>query len=480
MDTVLRHPCQTPVCSHSRAARSCSNGNPFRYGTLPSKDSWVTTACASGTISLIVGVSQVARWLQYGTTARSTRRYRIGISSAPRCAQRIVRSKSQTDADLTTVESGRKEGLHHEHVYNDEQVSLKREEDICWQHWSAIPRGVDEADLAVRLWRIRTEEDECWQVLRRFRQNQIWVELEEAKARDWQEQGQPEDDEVRGGRWYHPPPKRTLFHLTPQVGWDKAVNEMQCGACNTMKWNGCGAIPWPQDLRFGCWLLPTRDETALYMSRRKAELRAAGWKLITSAPDIIEQFVNKSNFGKLAKRLNLARHLPEHFENASDASYPCILKPAVGQYGKDTSIVHSVEDVVAVTGTPAISGDWVLQECVSGHMEYSTSMLVSHGQVLNMACMRYQYDKAEYVWPNVGEVRRELCSVPSEHLAVMQAFLAGYSGFCNFNYKIRKAGSICIFEVNARIGADLACEMPRDRARDMFQSLERLCSHDIH
>lgn len=442
----------------------------------------MTAGCAIEAAALVTGFLQVSRWLRYGTIPRNSRYSCMGVagSSTPGCVHRLAGSKSGMDTKLEAARSEQKAVLHHEHDYHDARARIEREEDNCWQHWPKNPSSVNEKDLSLRLWQVKTEEDECWQVLRRCQQDQIWVELEEAKAWHWQEQGQPEDDEVRGGRWYHPHSRSVLFHLTPSVGWDKAVKGMECGACNTMRWNGCGAVPWPPDLRFGCWLLPTRDETALCISRRKVKLRAAGWKLITSPPDIIEQFTNKSNFGKLAKRLNLAQHLPKHFAKANDARYPCVIKPAVGQYGKDTSIVHSVEDVVAITGTPDISGDWVLQECVSGCMEYSTSMLVSHGKVLDIACMRYQYDKAEYVWPNVGEVRRELCSVPSEHLAIMHSFLVGYSGFCNFNYKIRKAGSICIFEVNARIGADLACEMPRDRAREMFQSLARLCLHDRH
>jgi carbamoylphosphate synthase large subunit len=46
----------------------------------------------------------------------------------------------------------------------------------------------------------------------------------------------------------------------------------------------------------------------------------------------------------------------------------------------------------------------------------------------------------------------------------MKAFLADFSGICNFNYKLRTEGGMCIFEVNARIGADLACDATRSRA----------------
>ena len=45
---------------------------------------------------------------------------------------------------------------------------------------------------------------------------------------------------------------------------------------------------------------------------------------------------------------------------------------------------------------------------------------------------------------------------------------------CNFNYKVRPTGGMCIFEVNARVGADLACDVPRRRAAQFFEALEAL------
>merc|ERR550525_639858 len=62
----------------------------------------------------------------------------------------------------------------------------------------------------------------------------------------------------------------------------------------------------------------------------------------------------------------------------------------------------------------------------------------------------------------------------------MKAFLHEYRGICNFNYKVREHGdSLCIFEVNTRVGADLACDVPRSRARCLFEKLEELCSPTV-
>merc|ERR1712217_524615 len=99
---------------------------------------------------------------------------------------------------------------------------------------------------------------------------------------------------------------------------------------------------------------------------------------------------------------------------------------------------------------------WVLQELVPGSLEYSTSLLVSDGEILDAVCIQYRYSKEEYVWPtNVEELGTAYLSVSAAHLDIMRSFLCGFSGICNFNYKLRSSGSICIFEVNPRVGGDL-------------------------
>ena len=89
--------------------------------------------------------------------------------------------------------------------------------------------------------------------------------------------------------------------------------------------------------------------------------------------------------------------------------------------------------------------------------------------------MRREKEKGEIHYAEGGGARGGKCcedetrrattdDVPAEHLATMKAFLAEFSGICNFNYKLRPEGGMCIFEVNARIGADLACDATRSRA----------------
>jgi predicted ATP-grasp superfamily ATP-dependent carboligase len=121
-----------------------------------------------------------------------------------------------------------------------------------------------------------------------------------------------------------------------------------------------------------------------------------------------------------------------------------------------------------------IGSDWVMQELVPGIHEYSTSLLVDNGRIVDYACSRYEFSSETYVWPALDYSRSEYVSVPQSHLEVMSAFLLGFTGICNFNYKLRPNGQMCIFEVNPRVGGDLVFDVPKPRVRAMFEKLDAM------
>ena len=105
------------------------------------------------------------------------------------------------------------------------------------------------------------------------------------------------------------------------------------------------------------------------------------------------------------------------------------------------------------------------------------SMILDAGVVLDSICVEYCYDQEEYVWPDVKEDKSRRMfhdRIPEEHFAVCRDLFAGFTGICNVNYKARSdTGGIAIFEVNPRIGGDLAEDVPRGRARAFFEQLDR-------
>lgn len=254
------------------------------------------------------------------------------------------------------------------------------------------------------------------------------------------------------------------FQIVPGFIWNRQVRMLGGTMQNCLSWTLGAAIPTAQH---SAWLLPCTDRAAREIAERQHAWQEAGWRTLSCDPDLVEALDDKVKLFEHAQRLALGSFLPQRYTTAEAATYPCMLKPASGQYGEGARIVNNSADVQCVIGLD-VGTDWVLQEMVPGHYEYSTSLLVWHGDVLDAITMKYHYDGTLYVWPRVREISKEMCDTPAEHLAIMTKFLTGYSGICNFNYKRRPDGRLCIFEVNPRIGADLAGDVPKPRARAFF------------
>eukprot|EP00928_Gymnodinium_smaydae_P089240 TRINITY_DN7322_c0_g1_i1.p1 TRINITY_DN7322_c0_g1~~TRINITY_DN7322_c0_g1_i1.p1 ORF type:complete len:442 (+),score=107.58 TRINITY_DN7322_c0_g1_i1:73-1398(+) len=263
------------------------------------------------------------------------------------------------------------------------------------------------------------------------------------------------------------------FHLVPRCGWNRCVAKLRLGVRNTLCWNS-GALP-PAERP--CWLLATDDEIAVQMAQQQERLRALGYRLPACAAGVVLRLSNKAMLREHAARKGLLRHLPVHYNSPAEATYPCILKSATGAFGRDCYIVSSAEEALEVTQT-GFGSTWILQELVRGNVEYSASLVVDRGKIVDSVAMAYVAAEDAFVWPKVRKIGKEIREVSADHLLVMEAFLEEYTGVCNFNYKVRASGSgngdLSIFEINARVGGDLACDVPKMRARAMFETLDRL------
>ena len=123
-----------------------------------------------------------------------------------------------------------------------------------------------------------------------------------------------------------------------------------------------------------------------------------------------------------------------------------------------------------------VSKHWLLQEIIPGNVEYSASLLVVQGRVLHVLVMEYTFMSDVYIWPRVKEDRKRRVThntLATAYLEKLHALLVGYSGVCNINYKLCD-GSMCIFEVNTRVGGDLANDADRSAARLFFEALDRV------
>eukprot|EP00933_Yihiella_yeosuensis_P071926 TRINITY_DN80178_c0_g1_i1.p1 TRINITY_DN80178_c0_g1~~TRINITY_DN80178_c0_g1_i1.p1 ORF type:complete len:736 (-),score=130.61 TRINITY_DN80178_c0_g1_i1:47-2191(-) len=261
------------------------------------------------------------------------------------------------------------------------------------------------------------------------------------------------------------------FHLVPRKGWDRHVRGMRCGATNMINWKGRNAAPEPPVA--GCWLIPASDEAAGLVAQQQELLRALGWRVLSSSADLIRRLSNKRLLFDFAEENGLLEYLPQRYAMPEDAEFPCILKRAFGEYGKDCYIVQSIEEV-RKTASSSLDSQWVLQELICGKVELATSLLVDCGKVLSVVSTSYQYASDAYVWPRVRLVQKTAHDVPQEHLDVFSKFLLEYRGICNFNYKVREDGALSIFEINPRVGGDLAVDAHRAKARALFEKLDEI------
>ena len=197
------------------------------------------------------------------------------------------------------------------------------------------------------------------------------------------------------------------FHIVPrQPGWHDHVKKMRCAARNTLPWK---IKPLPRPPGGSCWIIPCNDERAVEIAQLAPQLRALGWKVLTCDPAIVELLGCKAGLRVHAERHGLLEHMPRYFQSVEGAQFPCVLKAAAGVYGKDCFICKCAEDILKVTDS-GFGSKWVLQEFQRGCYEYSTSMLVNHGAIIDLVCTRYKYDSDEYVWPFVNELWKERCA----------------------------------------------------------------------
>jgi hypothetical protein len=192
------------------------------------------------------------------------------------------------------------------------------------------------------------------------------------------------------------------FHVTPMNEWQWLVKKMNCCVRNTLDWRRGHPLPRPLA---PCWLLPCKDDTAVEIAQHRTELQGLGWKLLTCEPHVVARIGNKANLHAYATELGLLEHLPLHYSTPQTASYPCMLKAAVGEHGRDVFIVDSADDVAQKAAGDFESERWLLQELCAGNTEYATSLLVVDGDIIDAICTSYVYDKEVYVWPYVQEAR---------------------------------------------------------------------------
>ena len=261
----------------------------------------------------------------------------------------------------------------------------------------------------------------------------------------------------------------------------------------------------PEDVRM---VVELADKAALQGRAKRLGVLSALPTFFASPDQATYPCILKAADGEHGTQVHLVRSRGEAMDILNRFQPSPTAPPVTGRLTASEEPPPSTRDVdtapsrLRSTHTPLAAlneaGRWVLQELIPGPVEYATSLVLRRGRVVDLVATRYTYEQSEYVWPRVKEVpnsRVNLETVPAAHLNIMQRLLDGFTGVCNLNYKIRSGGTgrdeekgwgslspasspfssntgLCIFEVNPRLGADLACDVGLHRARDLWERFD--------
>eukprot|EP00927_Polykrikos_kofoidii_P076845 TRINITY_DN73870_c0_g1_i1.p1 TRINITY_DN73870_c0_g1~~TRINITY_DN73870_c0_g1_i1.p1 ORF type:complete len:617 (+),score=78.23 TRINITY_DN73870_c0_g1_i1:375-2225(+) len=273
------------------------------------------------------------------------------------------------------------------------------------------------------------------------------------------------------------------FALVPDSsGWHEGFQLSGIGGVHCINWGSGDELPSPPC--DGCWLLPTSPDAALGIARQSCGLRAAGWRVLTSADSVVERMTNKVIFQEHAVRFGLSHHLPEHYATIEQAHYPCVLKSVDGNVGKKmVFMVQSAAETRDRMGQDGLLGtEWVLQEFVCGPVEINVSLLVQGGKVVDGVAVEYSAKDGCDSFLGLHQEKHNLARssfspVPREQLNVLEAFLSAFSGICSFHYKLRSPGDSCsssvaILKCNPCVSFSFAVDADRRLAASLLERLD--------
>lgn len=194
------------------------------------------------------------------------------------------------------------------------------------------------------------------------------------------------------------------------------------------------------------------------LTERHTKFRPRGERALVPDDRALAIFANKLRFAEFARQAGLARHCPETYTSAAAARFPCVLKRTDLHSGAGVAIVRTAGELE----TRLHDGIWrdrpvMLQQYVDGATEYVTHCVCRGGRILWHRTFAYDKERAEDIrnLDLVDHVRP--CEAPAAHLDIFSKFLLplGYTGPCNFDYKLAADGTPVIFEINPRLGGSL-------------------------
>jgi carbamoylphosphate synthase large subunit len=147
------------------------------------------------------------------------------------------------------------------------------------------------------------------------------------------------------------------------------------------------------------------------------------------------------------------------FISFSPVKFPAIFKPAIGAGSVGIQILHNISDWEKVINNNSDDERFVIEEYVGAPREHTTHFVVHNGHVeyhKTMSCRVESHGVDCFVRNGcIPQDIAEYTIVSDDHLRIFEEiFTKGnkYTGMACADYKITDRGTLCIFEINPRLG----------------------------
>jgi hypothetical protein len=178
---------------------------------------------------------------------------------------------------------------------------------------------------------------------------------------------------------------------------------------------------------------------------------------------------NKKEFQSYMENNGLAAYCPARYRSPEQAVFPCIVKRLDLSGSIGVEIARSRAHLDEVLESPVFARrPYILQELVSGTMEYATFCICDGGRILWHWTFESTMAGPAVIKNEDNDKNRRILEAAPAVLQQFETVLAplAYSGPCIVNYKFTAEGVVQIFEINPRFGGSLLQPPQAHRLRE--------------